>query len=84
MAKIIHEKESVDVSDGKPIIEACKSLGVPFSCEEGICGLCAIEILEGEDNLSELTEEEQTLGKDKKHRLACMCKIKKGDVKIKF
>jgi len=84
MAKIIHGKDSADVSEGESIIEACKSLGVPFSCEEGICGACAIEIIEGEENLSELTEEEKNLKKDKKHRLACMCKIKKGDVKINF
>ncbi len=86
MAKIICKKtgKELEIIDGNSIREACEKLGVPFGCQEGICGLCAINILEGEENLSELTEEEKVLSRDKKHRLACQCKIKKGKVKIDF
>ncbi len=86
MAKIICKKtgKELEVIDGNSIREACEKLGVPFGCNEGVCGLCKINIIEGEENLSELTEEEKVLSRDKKHRLACQCKIKKGKVTIDF
>jgi ferredoxin len=43
-----------------------------------------IDVLDGEDNLSELTEQEKDLMRNKKHRLACQCKIKKGEVKFEM
>ena len=84
MAKIIFNKtgESKEIPDGSEIQEACDELGVPFQCTDGICGTCMIDILKGEENLSELTEEENDLGRDKEHRLACQCKIKSGEVKF--
>jgi len=84
MAELIHNKDKIKVKDGTNIREACRKLGVPFSCEQGYCGLCSINILEGEDNLEDLTPEEENLGMDKKRRLACECKIKSGKVKISF
>lgn len=86
MAKItnIENKESKQVEDGALIREPCEELGVPFCCEEGLCGSCAIEVVEGEDNLTDLTENEEILDRDKCHRLACQCHIKKGEVKIKL
>ena len=76
--------EEIEVSEGKPIKESCEKLGVPFGCQEGICGSCMINIVEGEENLSELTEEEENLARDKQHRLACQCKIDNGEVTINF
>ena len=86
MAKIISENDGRDleVEDGSEMQEPCETLGVPFSCTEGNCGTCMIDILEGEENLSELTDEETYLARDEKHRLACQCKIKHGTVKIRF
>lgn len=86
MAKIINNKTGaeIEVSDGERIGDACEKLGVPFGCQNGLCGTCMIDIVSGEDNLSELTEEEKILERDKKHRLACQCRIKKGEVKIEF
>ena len=86
MAKITDKNtgKSIKIANSKPIKEACKKLGVPFSCEEGICGSCMIDIVEGEENLSQLTQEEKDMGRDRKHRLACQCKIKKGEIKIDF
>lgn len=77
-------KEEVEVSDGKPIEEACEKLGVPFGCEGGVCGSCMVDVVDGEENLSELTEEEESLARDKKHRLACQCKVERGNVTINF
>ncbi len=82
--KSFKTKEEVEVLEGKPIKEACEKLGVPFGCQGGVCGSCMVEVVEGEDNLSELTEEEENFARDKEHRLACQCKIEKGDVTINF
>lgn len=86
MAKIISTKtnKEKEVFDNEPIQKACEKLGIPFQCEDGICGTCMIDIVKGEENLSELTEKEKDLDRDKKHRLACQCKIKKGNVEIDF
>lgn len=86
MAKIIRKKtgQEIELEDGDFIQDACDKLGVPFGCQNGLCGTCMIDVVEGEDNLSELTEEEETLERDRNHRLACQCKIKKGEVKISF
>ncbi|MBS3070990.1 (2Fe-2S)-binding protein [Candidatus Pacearchaeota archaeon] len=86
MPKIISAKtkESIEVKEGEKIRDACEKLGVPFCCTNGLCGTCMIDIIEGEKNLSELTESEIDMERDKKHRLGCQCKIKNGDVKISF
>jgi len=86
MPKIINSKnqESKEIKEGSEIRHACEELGVPFQCEDGICGTCMIDIKSGKDNLSELTEQEEDLARDKEHRLACQCKIKKGNVEIDF
>tara|TARA_Y100000310_G_scaffold285184_1_gene308473 strand:+ start:5247 stop:5513 length:267 start_codon:yes stop_codon:yes gene_type:complete len=85
MGKITNVKtnKEVHVNDGENIRKSCEKLGVPFQCTNGICGTCIIDIVSGQENLSELTKEEKDLGRDKEHRLACQCKIKKGDVKFK-
>ena len=76
--------KKVEVPDGDPIRDAGEELGVPFGCRSGLCGTCMIDIIGGEDNLGELTEEEVAVDRDRKHRLACQAKIKNGTVTIKF
>ena len=86
MAQVIEDKKlkAIEVADGNSIVEACTELGVPFSCEDGYCGTCVIDIVEGEENLSELTDDEENLGMDRTRRLACQCRIKEGEVRIKI
>lgn len=86
MAKLIfNTTEEVDLADGSPIKEACEEFGVPFACEEGVCGTCVIEVEQGMDNLSPFTQEEEDfLGEMGCERLACQCRIKSGLVKVKF
>ena len=64
MAKIIFSDtgKEINVKDEGQIKDACEKLGVPFSCAEGICGTCMIDIVEGQENLSELTQEEKRHG----------------------
>jgi ferredoxin len=90
MAKLINEetKEQIEVkeNDNDDLIEKAEKLGVPFGCQDGICGSCRAEITEGMENLSDFTEQEKDMGFDESgdERLLCQCKIKKGDVKFKF
>ena len=86
MAKLILNKdEEITIEDGAPIKDACEEMGVPFACEEGVCGTCVIEVEDGMANLSDFTQEEEDfLGEMGNERLACQCKIKCGFVKIKF
>jgi len=78
--------EEIALEDGSPLQEACEEAGVPFACTEGICGTCVIEVLEGQENLTDPTQEEMDfLGEDiTEERLACQCKIKEGSVRVRF
>lgn len=78
--------EEVELPDDSPISEACEDAGVPFACTEGVCGTCVIEIKEGQENLTEPTQEEKDfLGEGTCHeRLACQCTIKQGCVRVSF
>ena len=83
MANVIVDEEKVEVADGSEIQGACESLGIPFSCKEGVCGSCLVDVNEGKENLGELNDEEVAFGLGGKDaRLACQCKIKSGDVKL--
>lgn len=86
MAEIIFNNQgSESIPDGSPIKSFCEENGVPFACEEGICGTCIIEVADGMENLSEFTQEEvDFLGEQNRERLACQCKINNGCVRIKY
>jgi ferredoxin len=88
MAKLKFESngEEVTLPDDSPLQEICEEAGVPFACTEGVCGTCVIEIKQGKENLSPPTQEEEDfLGEGCTHeRLACQCKILKGEVTISF
>lgn len=87
MAKMIFEntKEEKLVEDNASIQEICEEAGVPFACTEGVCGTCVIEVVEGMEHLSPVTQEERDfLGEQDRERLACQCKIQGGCVKVKF
>ncbi|NGX47373.1 MAG: Ferredoxin-1 [Chlamydiae bacterium] len=87
MGKLIFDdtSEQHKLEDGSPIAEICEEAGIPFACTEGICGTCVIEVVEGMENLSEFTQEEEDfLGDMDNERLACQCKLKGDTVKIKF
>jgi ferredoxin len=87
MAKLVFENtgEERELEEGSSIQEVCEEAGVPFACTEGVCGTCVIEIVEGHESLSELTQEEKDfLGEQDRERLACQCKIRSGLVKIKY
>ncbi len=87
MGKLIFEDlgEEFEVPDGEAIATACEEAGVPFACTEGVCGTCVIEVTEGMENLTPFNKEEgDFLGDVDKERLACQCRLKSGNVKVKF
>lgn len=84
MAIVKGEGKEIEVKDGDNIKQACEDIGVPFGCEDGICGVCKVEIVNGQENLSEITEPEKNFDCDDGHRLACQCKLKKGVLEFKF
>jgi len=84
MAKLGVGGSTQELKDGDSIQQACEAAGIPFSCKEGVCGSCLIDVVEGENNLNELNEAEQAFGLEgKKKRLACQAKINSGEVKVK-
>ncbi len=88
MAKVIFENtgETISLEDGHSITEVCEDAGVPFACTEGVCGTCVVEVQEGMENLTPITQEERDfLGEEPGcERLACQCKVRAGDVKLQF
>lgn len=91
MVKLSFKKEKVsfELLEGIELLQAYKMnpcIPLRFGCCEGNCGVCAIEIAEGENNLSRMTKKERKTLQEKNlleegYRLACQCAIK-GDVVI--
>ena len=58
MAKLNLSDDQLELEDGSSLKEVCEEAGIPFACSEGICGTCVIEVKDGKENLSEMTQEE--------------------------
>ncbi len=90
MPKVTFQDEDLtaEVAEGANLKEVAQSEGseIPFGCEQGICGTCLIEIVEGEDNVSDVDDQEKetlaAMGAEPGQRLACQCTVQ-GDVTIK-
>ncbi|NGX58050.1 MAG: Ferredoxin-1 [Chlamydiae bacterium] len=91
MAKIEFENENitVEIRDGSEFTELFDKnpdLPLKFGCRRGCCGVCAVEVVEGEDNLTKKSDQEsETLlkkGLVGDYRLCCQCAIN-GAVTIK-
>ena len=81
MPKLKINNKEFELNKGDEIREACNEAGIPFGCEDGQCGVCMIEVKKGEELLNDVNEKETDLGleaSDKKHRLACQCRIKEN------
>lgn len=86
MAKIIldnKEPKEIELADDSEVRDACEELGVEFGCKNGFCRTCEVTVLEGYDNLTPLTDNEEFISIIPPRRLMCQCRIKQGTVKIK-
>tara|TARA_Y100000034_G_C6850565_1_gene385854 strand:+ start:197 stop:460 length:264 start_codon:yes stop_codon:yes gene_type:complete len=84
MAKIKTDEKEVEIEDNSEIKEICEDeLETLIACSDGTCGVCKIEVLEGMENLNDINEKEKEMGCEGNERLACQCKIKSGEIKIK-
>lgn len=84
MAKLIINDDEIEIEDGLKIVETIEEAGVPIGCSNGVCGTCEVEVLEGMENLNEMTEEEEDLGMEGNKRLGCQCIVKSGTVKLEY
>lgn len=92
MAKIVFLQDGIatDAQAGEQLADVVDRAGalVPFSCRDGTCGTCLIEVKRGGENLNAaLEKEKETLaiygGDENKHRLCCQCVIERdGDIDI--
>lgn len=91
MPKIIFAptNQSFEVEKGTTILLAAVRNGVPLphDCTEAICGTDRVKILQGQENLSEKTDDEElTLGMinaGADDRLACVARVL-GDVVVEI
>lgn len=90
MAKVTFKSDNktVEVPDGSQIVQVAEDNGatIAFSCKAGVCVSCLSNINKGMENLNEKTENEKAtlegFGAKPNQRLACQCKIMKGEVEI--
>jgi 2Fe-2S ferredoxin len=75
--------EPINTDDKSSLMEQLTKNNIPVatSCDgEGVCGMCRINIISGEDQLSKKTELEQQFFNNhefpKSYRLSCQCKAK--------
>ena len=82
MAKVKFEGEEREVADGTKVMEACEDMGLPFGCQDGLCGTCTSTVVEGMDNLEPKNEKEDDFDLPENQRLVCQCVIKSGTVEF--
>ncbi|MEK6895024.1 MAG: 2Fe-2S iron-sulfur cluster-binding protein [Nanoarchaeota archaeon] len=85
MKKIKSDHGDKTINEPDEMKSALEDLGVPFSCEDGVCGTCLIEIEKGMDKLNSYTQPEKNMGMEGKFRLGCQCRFEKdGEVEVKI
>lgn len=86
MAILKDDEKEIKINDNDYVIDAAEELGVAFGCQDGRCGSCRVEIVEGVENLTPLTQNELDAGitKEEPYRFMCQCKIKNGLVHIRI
>jgi ferredoxin len=81
------ETREFDIRRGLGIQAVCVKVetGIEFDCRAADCGICAIKIISGAENLSPKTASEadflQAMKADEDERLACQVRVM-GDVEI--
>ena len=84
MAKLVLNGDEIEVPENEKFVDQIEEAGVPIGCSNGVCGTCEVEVLEGMENLNEMTEEEEDLGMEGNKRLGCQCMITGGTVTMEY
>lgn len=82
MAILKFEGEEREVEDGASVVEACEAMGLPFGCQDGLCGTCMSTVTEGAENLPPKNEKEEDFDLPEGQRLVCQCTVKGGTVEF--
>lgn len=93
--EIINDFLAINVEPGKTIQDIVEASGsaLPFGCRDGECGTCVVEIEQGMDYLSPVTDKEVKVMKEvmgglstDKSRCSCQMKVNKpnGLIRIKY
>jgi ferredoxin len=86
--EIKNDSKKVDVPDGSLLAELDGKCSILFACKSGSCGSCKVKVTEGMENLEPPNDMEQSglsiFGTDPSERLMCVCKIKKGNIKVEY
>lgn len=82
MPKFKCKKKEFEVPSGSELLELARKnreIGLKFGCTRGECGVCAVKVLAGGENLSKQSLlEVETLrkkGLGEGYRLACQCAL---------
>jgi 2Fe-2S ferredoxin len=81
---------TVETPSGSKLVDVCDSrqdIPLLFGCREAVCGTCLLEVLEGGDQISPITDHEREMLEvmapdNPKARLGCQCVIS-GNVRIR-
>lgn len=85
--KFKNDNITVECPAGTKLVDLCEQKGLPinFSCKEGVCLTCLINVISGLENLNPRTENEKStleaFGAQPNQRLACQVIIN-GDCEI--
>jgi ferredoxin len=84
VAVLRFEDDELDVPDGERILEYAEQLGVPFGCQDGVCGTCRCRVISGIEYLGTRNDKEEDMDLDPDERLVCQCVISGGEVEIEI
>lgn len=84
MPQLSMDDRFVEIPADSPIMREAEELGIFFGCQDGNCGVCEVEVVEGMENLNERTDKEKEFSLPENHRLMCQCRLKKGVVKVRM
>ena len=74
--------EAREIPDGTKLEEIAEDMDIPFGCHHGACGVCAVTVLEGMENLGPKSEAEAEFDLDEGKRMMCQCTISGGTVVV--
>ena len=76
------QARTINVPRGTTLYDATRMAVLPLGCScdgQAICGWCKVEVIDGADHLSPMSEPERKLlrvmGSDPSERVACMAKV---------